>query len=97
MDAKRVETISARVDAAVSSPGRTVAACLGANLVICNGSVLLHWRQRQANSEHTNYNLILPCLSVKKYTHGEVEFKICVFVGPLLNSALIDITTNTSF
>lgn len=37
MDAKRVETISARVDAAVSSPGRTVAACFGAftdNLVI---------------------------------------------------------------
>lgn len=29
MDAKRVETISARVDAAVSSPGRTVAAGFG--------------------------------------------------------------------
>lgn len=30
MDAKRVETISARVDAAVSAPGRTVVAWLNA-------------------------------------------------------------------
>lgn len=29
MDAKRVETVSARVDATVSSTGRTVMACFG--------------------------------------------------------------------
>lgn len=78
MDAKRVETVSARVDAAVSSTGRTVMACFGScadNRVIYKVSFArsLVWKiYMQKEAKRKSGNLMLPRFLVK------IPFTVCL-------------------
>lgn len=71
MDAKRVETVSARVDAAVSSTGRTVMACFGSctdNRVIYKVSFARFYRVEiiyAKEAKRKSGNLMLPRFLVK--------------------------------